>query len=207
MIGLRREIWTAARRIVTSTLCRGRIIRLSVLLDKWTHMVNVHIDPALPLSTRRRVLHMLAEDCRRCEGTVLVGGDWNFVAGGDARERLGDQKIKDDEGMNGLFDDLFGFFGELAQQEMTFRRLPRDLGGAIVFSRIDRIYCNLHLAAVSKFAFSIGVRSEGVLRMPTRRATIAQWLCPCVPADPLARHVSTDECVPQRRFRETWRRS
>lgn len=160
VIGLRREVWQAARRVVAETLARGRVLRLSLLLDRWVHLVNVHVDPALPLSVRRRLLRRLADAANRCQDMVLIGGDWNFVAGGDARERLDAGKTREDEGMNGLFDDLFSNFAEMMQNEMTFRRLPRDVGGSIVFSRIDRIYANLHYAAISQLAASIGVRGQ-----------------------------------------------
>lgn len=134
------------------------MLRVSLLLDRWIHFLNLHIDPALPLGARRKLLRTIAEDADRCQDTVVIGGDFNFVAGGDARERLDEGKQKEDEGMNGLFDDLFGRYAEMAQQEMSFRRLPRASGGAVVFSRIVRLYTNIHFAALSQFTLSTGVR-------------------------------------------------
>lgn len=186
--GIRTEVCRAAHRIVSEVIARGRILQVSLLLDRWIHRINIHIDPALPLSVRRKSVRKTEDEATLCQDIVVMGGDWNFVAGGDSRERLEDSQHKEDENMNGMFDDLFCGFSEAVQQEMTFRRLPRAVGGAAIFSRTDRLYTNLHYTTLSQYAVTTGVRGRFmdadapsdhravVLSMRPRRISSAPWL-------------------------------
>lgn len=79
------------------------------------------------------------------------------MAAGESRERLTGPAASEDDALNMLFDGLFEAYAELHQHEQTWRRLPREAGGAAVFSLIDRIYSTIHPVALRDVAVSVGV--------------------------------------------------
>lgn len=110
-------------------------------------------------------MQRLSSVLRRMNGLKLLFGDWNFVAGGESRERASDEGAAQDEASASHFDECFDQFGGLHQHEFTWRRLPRHPGGAPVYSRLDRIG-----------------RRRGLDRGPGQRSRRSR----CVPTSPFA---------------------
>lgn len=62
--------------------------------------------------------------------------------------------------MANFFDEHFEGCAEMHQPDMTFRRVARDVGGAITTSRIDRIYSTLTAFSLAQYAVQVGVRGD-----------------------------------------------
>lgn len=75
-----------------------------------------------------------ASSLRRARGVKIMLGDWTFAAAGEARERMVVWVGGEDEILISLLHEVFDEFAELHQHERTLRRLPREAGGASVFS-------------------------------------------------------------------------
>lgn len=69
----------------THTHMRGRAIAVSVNLQGWVHLRNVHMDPAHPFAQKRRLLLELTQFLERQTGNSYMMGGWNSMLSGESR--------------------------------------------------------------------------------------------------------------------------
>lgn len=106
------------------------------------HRWGVHVDPAWPVSAERACIRQFREVTRSAQGTTVLFGVWNVVAGGAGREGLG----ADSSGEDVAFKTPEGLeeFGEPHQREFTWRQVPPAVGDPPIFSRQHRLHAKIH---------------------------------------------------------------
>lgn len=169
VVAIRRDLVEKATEVRQRTHQRGRIITVSLRFGTWIHFTAVHINPALPLTTRKLALTQLCADLSRLPGARFLLGDWSFIHLGDSRATDGGQETGGPDELGTYFEDTFVDYAELYQREYTFARTPRTLAASASFSRIDRLYTNLPQVVLEKYSVTVGV--------------VGQLMGPSVPSD------------------------
>lgn len=132
------------RSITAKVHARGKAIIVTVHLAVNLSFTTLHLDPAISMAAQTRLMIITAQQLQRTSGKQFVSRDWSFTVPGEERmSGRGGARI-DRTHLATAFDDWFREYVELHQPEYTFRRLGRDSSQASGFSRIDRLYINVH---------------------------------------------------------------
>lgn len=158
VMAIRKDLADRATRSYSTAHSRGRAIMASLHMSAWVHITTVHVEPALPFADKRRLLANIAEWHTSAEGLNILPADWNFLASDECRMAGDGTDLISDNNMGAFFDDRFPLCIELMQRDFTFRRLSREAGGASVFSRIDRVYIEVHPTAMEDVTTTVTVR-------------------------------------------------
>lgn len=136
VIAVHRSIVGVAPEVRVHSHIRARAITVSLHLHGWVHLANVHMDPALACTQKRRLLLEMSQIFVRQSGNSYMMGDWNLALPDETRmSGLGvDGGVA--ENMGDVFDDHVRDYIELVQRDCTFRRLAREVGVHSIFSRI-----------------------------------------------------------------------
>lgn len=140
-----------AEPVRTTIHSRGHALTLSLYILGWIHITSIHVDPTFSFAAKRRLLANIAEWHSGHDGVKIMLGDWNFLANDECR-------MSGDNNMGAFFDDRFPNFIELMQRDFTFCRLSREEGGSSVFSRIDRVYIEVHPTAMEDVTTTVTIR-------------------------------------------------
>lgn len=169
IVSVAAEFWERVTEHAWTAHARGRAATLTMKTGSGLNVTAAHLNPAWSLAVKRSFLRHLSVKVHRHRGVCFLLGEWNFVAVGEGRERLTGPAGTEDESFNLIFDELFDACAELHQHAQTWRRLPREVGGAAVFSHTDRIYCNIRPVASGMWRHWWG--SPGPSRIGTAPAT------------------------------------
>lgn len=106
------------------------------------------MNPSWTMVFKRGVFRHLGVVTRAMHVTDTLMANWRLASPGDAEDDL----------LITLFDEALDEYGELQQNEFTWRRLPLDPAGQMEFNRLDWIYNNLRRVLLRReMAISTGV--------------------------------------------------
>lgn len=160
VVAIHKALIDRATQSYTTTHSRGRAMTVSLCLSTWVHVTTLNVEPALPFGDKRRLLARIADWHTNTSGLKILLGDCNFLASDECRMAENGTDLISDNNMGAYFDDRFPMFIELMQRGFTFRRLSREVGGASVFSRIDRVYIEVHPTAMEDVTATVTVRGD-----------------------------------------------
>lgn len=155
---------TLARAAANSSVAvhlRGRASTKSIYISQWLRFTAVQVDSSMSYRCRKQLLSDIAAYHTLNDGVVFLLGDWNFLHPDEARLLSSGEELRPSTALASHFEDMFKDYIERRQQTPTFRRLARASGDAAFFSRIDRIYTNIHPTTLANLHIGVWIR-EGI---------------------------------------------
>jgi hypothetical protein len=161
LFAIRRVFASQFTLIEHSTLVPGRVhaVVLGAASGQQLIFVNLHISPSLGHSDTKALFVRISNFiCRYSPlAAVFIMGDFNFLEVDDARYHASTGKFtRDSNTLPLMFQNTFPEFTELAQPDFTRAGAARDIG-LEVFSRIDRVYCNIPPSQLLDCVLAAGV--------------------------------------------------
>lgn len=156
-IAISQQLVSRATDVTVKVHARGRALTVTLHFEIPLSFTTVHLDPALPMAAQVQVMRTAAAHLRRTAGVQIIGGDWNFTIPGEERLSGGGEVRITRTHLAAAFEDAFGEFAQLQQPDYTYRRLGREDAETSVFSRIDRLYSNVHPTVMEAMWMTAGV--------------------------------------------------
>lgn len=160
VIAIRSDLHARATDTCKRVHMQRRAMTYSLHLGHWYHFCAVHVDIALTMLTRQRLLRDIAAYHARLSGITFLLGDWNFVPSDETHLVTDRGEVRSDSSLAQFFEDTFAEYLELREPAYTFRRLAREAGAPSTYSRIDRIYTSAHPSALAQFTAQAWVKGD-----------------------------------------------